>query len=333
MFVSLSNVEVSRHLSVTLQQKVRALAEHAAAYDGVAPLDEENLLALNTPVSHRRHLFMTEDDDLLGYVQATRVKDTCQVAVVVSPQARRRGIATEMLRRVRQDAPLWPTGPDDTVDSSSAVAISGWAHGKLPSAQALATSMGATATRELLKMQRPALPLPAPSTSDDITLVAFDPAQDLNDVLRVNAEAFKDHPEQGSWQQSDVEARMAEPWFDAAGFFLAKDSETSELLGFHWTKTTTDATGKAHGEVYVVGVAPHAQGRSVGRVLLETGLLHLQQRDAEPISLYVESDNAPAVGLYENLLFNRVESHVVFTQPAPEHPMTGAIPIVRPTAI
>ena len=62
---------------------------------------------------------------------------------------------------------------------------------------------------------------------------------------------------------------MAEPWFDPAGFLLA--DRAGELLGYHWTKIHPDGLG----EVYVLGIAPAAQGLGLGNALLVRGLRHL----------------------------------------------------------
>jgi mycothiol synthase len=85
---------------------------------------------------------------------------------------------------------------------------------------------------------------------------------------------------------------MTEPWFDPNGFFVATVDD--KMLGFHWTKQHHDH----HGEVYVLGIAPEAAGRGLGKALLLTGLRHLRDRGSTAVELYVESDNPTAVGLY-----------------------------------
>jgi len=101
---------------------------------------------------------------------------------------------------------------------------------------------------------------------------------------------------------------MAEPWFDPAGLLVAEDG--SGMLGFHWTKQHD-----AHlGEVYVVGVAPSAQGRGLGKVLTLAGLHHLHGLGVDEVLLYVESDNAAAVAVYSRLGFEHAaaDTHVQY---------------------
>jgi mycothiol synthase len=95
---------------------------------------------------------------------------------------------------------------------------------------------------------------------------------------------------------------MAEPWWDPAGLLVAVDGD--RMLGFHWTKQHDDRTG----EVYVVGVAPQAQGRGLGKVLTLAGLHHLAGLGVEEVLLYVESDNAPAVAVYSRLGFGHADA-------------------------
>ena len=79
-------------------------------------------------------------------------------------------------------------------------------------------------------------------------------------------------------------------------------------MGFHWTKIHSDKPGAERaGEVYVVGVDPAAQGRGLGRVLTEVGLVYLAERladvDSPIVLLYVEADNTAALRTYEQLGF------------------------------
>ena len=67
---------------------------------------------------------------------------------------------------------------------------------------------------------------------------------------------------------SDLRARMAEDWFDPAGFLLAERPDGGGLLGFHWTKIhPRTGSHPSIGEVYVVGVTPQAQGTGLGKAL------------------------------------------------------------------
>jgi mycothiol synthase len=60
--------------------------------------------------------------------------------------------------------------------------------------------------------------------------------------------------------------------------------------------------------VYVVGVAPQAQGTGLGKMLTLTGLHHLRSRGLGEVVLYVEADNAPAVAVYEGLGFRHADA-------------------------
>ena len=156
-------------------------------------------------------------------------------------------------------------------------------------------------------MRRPAAePLPS-ATLDGLNIRGFRES-DAREVVRVNAAAFAEHPEQGAMDLANLSRRMAEPWFDPAGLLVADDG--SRLLGFHWTKKHDAALG----EVYVVGVDPAAQGRGLGRALTLAGLHHLAGLGLSEVILYVEADNAAALHLYESLGFthHETDTHVQY---------------------
>ena len=163
-----------------------------------------------------------------------------------------------------------------------------WAHGDHPAARALAASLGFSEARRLEQWRRSLrVPLPDAPLPPGVRLRTFQPGADDEAWLALNAAAFADHPEQGSWTLRDLHARMAEAWFDPQGFLLA-ETEDGELAGFHWTKVHG---GEAHehghgheaiGEVYVVGVSPTQQGRGLGRALTRGGTAPPAQPGAEP---------------------------------------------------
>jgi mycothiol synthase len=146
-----------------------------------------------------------------------------------------------------------------------------------------------------------------PQLSNGVRLRTFVPGQDEEAVVAVNARAFSWHPEQGQLSVQDVQATEGESWFDPAGFFLAVD-DSGKVLGFHWTKVHPDSTG----EVYVVGVDPDAQGGGLGKVLTLAGLRHLQGLGLPRVTLYVESDNSPAVAVYRKLGFTLLDVGVQY---------------------
>jgi len=248
---------------------VRRVAAEATEVDGHAPVNEAALLGL----AHHG----LEDSTVYVEEEGFALVHDGSLHLVVAPRARRQGRGARLL------------------EAAEGVTTA-WSHGDHPGARALAASHGFERARELWLMRRPAGPVEPVPTEVPIRTFA---AGDEQAFLAANAAAFADHPEQGSLTLEDLQHRLAEPWFDPAGFFLAE--RDGVLLGFHWTKTRPDGTG----EVYVVGVTPAAQGMGLGRALVVHGLRHLQPRD---VVLYVESDNSPAVDLYASLGFEHVST-------------------------
>jgi len=281
---------------------VRGLVDAAAAEDRFSALNEAGLLHLQHQRPGVRHLLAQRDDDegLAGYGQLEVGSATSTGLLVVAPAARRQGVGHALLTALITAAPT---------------RLQLWAVGDTEAARALAARAGLTRSRELLVMTRPLdEPLPSPQLPAGVSIRSFEAGRDEQAWLDVNARAFASHPEQGSLSADDLAQRMAEPWFDPAGFFLAVDhgSEGTEsaLLGFHWTKQHPDRLG----EVYVLGVDPGAGGRGLGQALLDTGLNHLRDRGNTSVQLYVEADHARAVALYRSRGFSTASRDVMYAQ-------------------
>lgn len=279
---------------------VLAMASTAGDTDGADPLDEHVLLRLRDPDAPAVHLVARADDGTLsGYahLDTTDPVGGIGVELVVHPAYRRRGTGRALARGVLASA----TGP-----------LRAWAHGDHPSAAALAVDLGFTRDRVLWQLRRPlAAPLGEPRLPDGVTLRAYRPGADDAAWLTLNSRAFAEHPEQGRWTSDDLRVRLAEPWFDPAGFLLAEETATGRLLGFHWTKVHERPGSARIGEVYVLGVEPTAHGGGLGRALTTAGLAYLRdKRGLDRVMLYVDDSNTGAVALYERLGFARWSAHI-----------------------
>lgn len=176
--------------------------------------------------------------------------------------------------------------------------------------------------RDLLQLRR-SLPVPTdhPARRRAATVVTrpfeADPqGRDRRAWIRANNRAFADHPDQGRETEDTLDARLGEPWFDAAGFLLADDPDRpGELAGSCWTKVHPAAGAEpALGEIYVIGVDPSQQGSGLGAALVLAGLDHLGARGLGVASLYVEADNHPALALYDRLGFERHGRRRLYTR-------------------
>ncbi len=284
-------VEILTVLSSDQADAVRRLAATAAEADGTEPLNEAALLQVHQGRTGVTHLLAHDEAALVGYAQLNN--GTASVGqLIVHPGHRRRGVGRALVEQLIEYAehPLQV-----------------WAVGDSPAAQALARKAGLTPQRELLIMQRRLDgTIPEATPRPPVTIRSFVPGQDEKAWLAVNASAFADHPEQGSMTEDDLAQRMAEPWFDAGGFFVATVDEA--IVGFHWTKQHQDHLG----EVYVLGIAPEAAGQGLGKALLLTGLHYLRGAGNTMVELYVEADNPAAVGLYRAYGFAPVSRDVMY---------------------
>lgn len=291
--------------------EIHRLAAGSTEADGNPPLSEQTLVLLKAADTTERLLVFTarargeQDSELAGVAVVDVGADSSDGSVlelVVAPDCRGEGVGTALIRDVLAE------GLTD---------LRAWSHGNHSAAADLAHRFGYEPVRELWRMRLtraaveqsvPALHVPA-----GVILRAFVCGQDEEAWLAANAAAFAHHPEQGATTRADLEARMAEDWFDADGFLLAVRADDDALLGFHWTKIHPGVGEHPPiGEVYVVGVTPRAQGMGLGKALTVAGIDYLHGQGLQAIMLYVDADNTAAVALYRKLGFTRWDVDVMY---------------------
>jgi mycothiol synthase len=260
---------------------VLRLAERIEDEDGAPPLSDQSLTHLRS--ARVEHFTARDADEVLAYAQ--RDGDSAEIASVT------------------ETVPL-------VLDAVSSPGLKVWSHGRRSRLVPALDGHGFERIRELYQLRRPLDALPdEPLLAEGVVVRSFEPGRDDEAWIAVNAAAFATHPEQGRWTNDDLQARIDEPWFDAAGFLLAE--RDGQLLGYHWTKVHPDGAG----EVYVLGISPDAQGLGLGNALLVRGLHYLAGRGCPEVLLYVDGDNPGAMRLYERAGFTEHDLDVQWRRP------------------
>jgi len=274
---------------------VRALADAAEAADGHPSFGDAVWVDLATASDATTLLLAQDRGAPVGALHLTsRPGGPATAAVVVHPDHRESGAARALVE-----------GAVESLSAAGGGHLQLWAFGVDERADAFATSTGFTRERELWQMRVP-LPLAEkPRWPDDVDVRPFAPGRDEAAWVHANNRAFAHDPDQGGQTVADLLRREAEAWFDPEGFLVAAAGES--IAGFCWTKLHPAAPPHEPdvlGEIYVIGVDPDHQGKSLGRALVLGGLHLLDERGAPVGMLFVDAANAPAIALYRDLGFD-----------------------------
>ena len=241
--------------------EVLALIEALREVEATAPLSEYKTMRLEGRLDVRERAVLDDQGLLVGYGQAAWHRGSGEVAghwameVVVAPEHRNPQLTGDLIESLRRDV------------ADNLVVL--WSRSEYVSEAALSRRW--ESNRTLLEMRR-SLPVPGLDSSiPGMRLTSFRMGMDEAAWLEANNAAFAGHPENGDMTRRDLEKRMAQPWFDPDGFFLAWDEDV--LVGSCWTKMHEDGSG----EIYIIGVIPSWEGRGLGRGLVAIGLKHLAE--------------------------------------------------------
>jgi mycothiol synthase len=284
---------------------VIALINAATAQDGTPPISEHIVLHLRHGGDKSdSHLIVEQSGKVIAYahIDATDLVAGPSVELVVHPDHRKSGLGKELLSKSKEIC-------------GSKMRL--WAHGDLSAAQKLAEENGFERIRTVIQMRKSLDDLHP--QQHDFQIRTFLPGIDNEEWLALNNQLFKDHPEQGGWSFKDLQTRLAESWFDPAGFFVA--TENSKLIGFTWTKIHGGHSHKHEdqteqhdhdpiGEIYITAVA--TSGTGLGKVLTQTALAYLKANGLTTAMLYVDSDNQAALNLYKSLGFAESGQDVMY---------------------
>ena len=165
----------------------------------------------------------------------------------------------------------------------------------------LLNSIGFSSYRDLWQMR-----CKFPPNGEGIPTRPFICGVDDEAFLEVNSRAFSWHPEQGSLDLSKLNDLFKEEWFDDEGFLLLEVK--NRLAGFCWTKIHHQGDLTV-GEIFAIAVDPDFHGRGFGKPLTISGLNYLANAGADLGMLYVESDNKPAIRIYEDIGFTHFSTN------------------------
>jgi mycothiol synthase len=298
------HVEIVSRLEGGHVVHLEELMAAARAADDHEPIGEHKFLRLKQGDDLAIAILAYENGRLMGYAHTLTFGDGARRRVscelVVHPDVRRNGIGSAVFEKVV-----------DHARKQRASRLDLWAYNDSETSRNFAERTGLRETRRLLHMHRHPGQPPYLPDQVGVTVREFRPGADDQALLALNNRIFEDHPENGTWTMADLQARMAQTWFNPYDVLLLEVDDT--LAGFCWLKIEDRAAEGLIGEVYVIGTAPEFQSRGLGRFILSKGLSHLHERKVDTVAVYVDQSNERGVALYWSLDFHHHHADALYS--------------------
>lgn len=269
-------------------QAVYELIHAAAALDHIPSVTRDQLRVVNRP-DRETVITALPSGEVAGFVWWETMRlPSASFEGWVHPHHRRKGVGTALL--VAMEARLRELGAKD---------ISGRAYTDIAGAQALFRLRGFAEARRFNQMWiefRGQLPEPQPPP--EIVLRPFVEAE-LAELVDADNEAFSSH-----WGSQPVTVEqfrrrmMIAPYYDPTLWMVAREGQRIAAICLC---RPCDFGGPHDGWVWHLGVRHAYRQRGLGRLVLQYGLRRLQEAGYVRAGLHVDSENVPAVHLYESI--------------------------------
>ncbi len=270
---------------------VHQLVNAASKADQTSPITRDELRAISNPADETAVAALSSGE-IAGFAWWD-LSDLTSVAFDgwVHPDHRRKGVGTALLVAIEQRA-----------RDSAIKQLTGRVLSTTPGAQVLFRLRGFAETRRFDRRWTD-LPdgLSMPAAPTGITLRLFRES-DLVELVDADNDAFSTH-----WGSKPVTVEqfckrmMQQPYYHPSLWALACDESQNGRIAAICLCRPCEFGGPHDGWVSHLGVRPAYRARSLGRLVLHYGLWNLQQADFTRAGLHVDSQNVPAIRLYESM--------------------------------
>ncbi|HEY9721308.1 MAG TPA: GNAT family N-acetyltransferase [Oscillatoriaceae cyanobacterium] len=223
-------------------------------------------------------------------------------AIHVHPDARGKGAGAALLESACDTAKGWKGGYVST-------AIPEGDTGSL----AFLERHGFSIARIFFKMRLSELKAaPEPVIPEGLHLRPYTPGSDEDAFVQVFNTCFEGHWDFTPLTPQEAAAWNRRPSFNPKGCFLLFDGP--RLIGFTtilFDPERAAQTGEAVARIFEMGVLPEYRRRGLGYQLLLVGVRYARERGFQAIDLVTDSQNAPAVEMYEKLGFQDKRASLV----------------------